>query len=173
MLRYEIEEMGYAEVVSRYEHRFATYLEPSNNKNAPEGVPAMALEYFPVNFTNRWPILAVSELDPEYGTHQKKGIRGSRLSLIRIGVRIYHLSFKMIGDLEEYRFDDGREKAKRAARAVFSAWLQKFEADDVAGLEPRLRISAGDTNDVGEWNQQPNNPSNILWVHSTTVEIPT
>lgn len=171
MLRYEIERNGYAATINRLVDKYANYLTPSNNPA--EGTPAMVLSYFPFNFpTGFWPVLAVSQEAPEVGP--PRSMRDSWIRTLRIQLRIYHLSITPAGEEGEFEFEDGRETAMRATTAVWSNWFKAFEADqEMANYNIRMTVEMGDRDQQGRFISQLNAPHNILWLHSTTIEIAT
>lgn len=180
MLRYEIEAEGYYAVVNRYIEKFTYYLTPTDTKDPPLGTPAMSLTYFPFNFSNKYPVLAVSELAPEFGRpaqsgrdgRPNQGMKGSRISAINIGLRIYALSLTPRDG--EKKYEDGRATAGDVTRAVWSNWLSAFEADQK--LRPyniTLNTDLGDLNNAGGYLRQPDAPENILWVRASTLRIET
>lgn len=170
-LRYEIEAQGYYVVANRFVQKFTSYLTPTNTKNPPDGVPAMVLDYFPFNFSDKWTILAVAALAPEVDP-AVRGMRGSRISAINIGMRIYALSLKPKGS--DMKYEDGRQSANKATSMVWSNWFAAFEAD--AELWPyniSFAVDLGDQDRAGGYLRQPDRPEQVLWVHSTTARIAT
>lgn len=168
-LRYEIAEEGYYDVVSRFREKFASYLTPTNAKNPPLGTPALALEYFPFNFTDLWTVLAVAELAPEVD-EVAPSQRGSRVRAINLGLRIYALSLKQQGS--PFKYEDGRATASDATAAVWSNWFAAFEADpETWAYKVRITTGLGDQTQSGAYIRQPNRVENVLWVRASTIRI--
>lgn len=168
-LRYEIADEGYYTAMNRFKGKYVSYLTPTNAKNPPLGTPALALDYFPYNFTDLWTVLAVAELAPEVD-EVTPSQRGSRVRAINLGLRIYALSLKKQGSTMKY--EDGRATASDATAAVWSNWFAAFEADqEMWAYKIRITTGLGDQTEGGGYIRQPNQIENVLWVRASTIRI--
>lgn len=170
MLRYEIEENGYAAAIQRLKTKFAAYVPPSNTKNPPLGVPALAITYPPTIFPKFLPLLATFEISPQWD-NRRRGIRGSSISALRIAVVIYALAIK--GKDSPWTYEDGEETARNLALEVWSRWVSAFEADEeMGGYDITLHTDLGE--DRGGGYVQPRNaPDTWLWSRASILEIAT